>query len=69
MGIDATNNISESAHASSTHSLTIYGTIWLDSAAAEGQTCLNNHFGQDHKSFVCSNDSAIDNINDYQRDF
>jgi hypothetical protein len=38
MGIEASNNISESLHASSTYSLKLSGTIRLDHAAAEGRT-------------------------------
>jgi hypothetical protein len=52
MGIEASNNISESVHASSTHSLKMYGTIRLDSAAAEGQTRANNDFGRDYDALV-----------------
>jgi uncharacterized membrane protein len=52
MGIEASNNISESIHASSTHSLKMYGTIRLDSAAAEGQTRTNNDFGRDYESLI-----------------
>jgi uncharacterized membrane protein len=52
MGIEASNNISESVHASSTHSLKMYGTIRLDSAAAEGQTRTNNDFGRDYESLI-----------------
>jgi hypothetical protein len=51
-GIEASNSIAESVHASSTHSLKIYGTIRLDSAAAEGQTRSNNDFGRCYHKFV-----------------
>ena len=43
-GIDATNNISESLHAPSTHGLKIGGTIRLDHCTAEGQTRANKNF-------------------------
>ena len=45
MNKDASNSISESNHASSTHSLKTSGTIQIDSAAGEGQTRANNDFG------------------------
>ena len=45
MNKDASNSISESNHASSTHSLKTRGTIRIDRAAGEGQTCANNDFG------------------------
>jgi hypothetical protein len=51
-GIEASNSIAESVHASSTHSLKVYGTIRLDSAAAEGQTRSNNDFGRCYDNFV-----------------
>jgi hypothetical protein len=51
-GIEASNSIAESVHASSTHSLKIYGTIRLDSAATEGQTRSNNDFGRCYHNFV-----------------
>ena len=53
-GIDATNSISESLHASSTHGhgLKIGGTIRLDHCTAEGQTRANNDFGRQHVSLV-----------------
>ena len=54
MGIEASNNISESVHASSTHSLKLSGTIRLDHAAAEGQTRANNDFGRDHEALIRS---------------
>jgi hypothetical protein len=47
---DASNSISESNHASSTHSLKTSGTIRLDSAAGEGQTRANNDFGRGHEA-------------------
>ena len=49
---EASNSISESNHAQSTHSLTMYGTVWLDSAAAEGMTRTNNDFGRGHEALV-----------------
>ena len=49
-GIDATNSISESLHASSTHGLKVGSTIRLDHCAAEGQTRANNDFGRQHSS-------------------
>lgn len=52
MGKDASDSISESSHTSLTHSLNFFGTIQLDSAAREGQTCANNDFGCDHGAFV-----------------
>ena len=51
-GIDATNSISESLHASSTHGLKVGSTIRLDHCAAEGQTWANNDFGCQHLSLV-----------------
>jgi hypothetical protein len=45
MSVVASNNISESVHASSTHFLKMYRTICLDSAAAEG-------FGRDYDALV-----------------
>ena len=51
-GIDATNSISESLHASSTHGLKVGSTIRLDHCAAEGQTRANNDFGRQHLSLV-----------------
>jgi hypothetical protein len=54
MGIEASNSIAESVHASSTHSLKLYGTIRIDSAAAEGQSRANNDFGRGHEAFVTS---------------
>ena len=52
MNKDASNSISESNHASSTHSLKTSGTIRIDSAAGEGQTGANNDFGQGHEAMV-----------------
>jgi hypothetical protein len=51
-GIEASNSIAESVHASATHSLKLYGTVRLDSAAAEGQTRSNNDFGRCYDTFV-----------------
>jgi hypothetical protein len=51
-GIEASNSIAELVHASATHSLKIYGTICLESAAAEGQTRSNNDFGRCYEKFV-----------------
>ena len=47
---EASNSISESNHTQSTHSLKMYGTVWLDSAAAEGMTRTNNYFGSGHEA-------------------
>jgi hypothetical protein len=52
MNKDASKCISESNHASSTHSLKTSGTIWIDSAAGDGQTCANNDFGRGHEAMV-----------------
>ena len=46
VGLDATNSISESLHASTTHGLKMYGTIRMDHSAAEGQSRSNNDFGR-----------------------
>jgi hypothetical protein len=54
---EASNSIAESNHASSTHSLKTSGTIWLDSAAGEGQTRPNNDFGWGHNAFVSGRSS------------
>ena len=54
LGKEAANSISESNFASATQSLKTYGTIQLDSAAAEGQTRTNNDFG--HTGFINGND-------------
>ena len=51
-GIESSNSIAESVHASATHSLKIYGNIRLDSAAAEGQTRSNNDFGRCYDKLV-----------------
>ena len=51
-GIDASNSISESLHASSTHGLKLGSTIRLDHCAAEGQTRANNDFGRGHVALV-----------------
>ena len=58
-GIDATNSISESLHASSTHGLKVGGTIRLDHCAAEGQTRANNDFGRQHLSLVSGRASKV----------
>ena len=52
MNKDASNNILESNHASSTHSLKTSGTIRINSAAGEGQTRANNDFGRGHQAMV-----------------
>jgi hypothetical protein len=49
---EASNSISESNHAATTQSLKTFGSIRLDSAAAEGQTRMKNDFGRDHDAFV-----------------
>ena len=59
-GIDATNSISESLHASSTHSLKMGTTIRFDHCAAEGQTRANNDFGCQHLSLVNGQSSKKD---------
>ena len=51
-GIDASNRIYESLHASSTVVLKFRGTICLDHCAAERQNRSNNDFGQKHPSIV-----------------
>jgi len=51
-GIDATNIISESLHASSTHSLKMGTTIRLDHCAAERQTRANNDLRHQHLLLV-----------------
>ncbi len=51
-GKEASNSISESNFASATHSLKTYGTIRLDSAAAEGHARTNNTFGRAHENFI-----------------
>ena len=52
LGIDASNNISESLHTSFTAGLTVGGTIRLDNCEAKGQTHSNNDFEQRHASLV-----------------
>jgi hypothetical protein len=48
----------ESNHATATQSLKTFGTIRLDSAAAEGQTQINNDFGRDdYDAFVGSSNT------------
>ena len=54
---EESNSISESNHAQLTHSLKIYGTVWLDSVAAEGITRTNNEFGRGHEAFVTGHTS------------
>ena len=44
-GIDTSNSISESLHASSTRGLKLGSTIRLDHCAAEGQMRANDDFG------------------------
>ena len=51
-GIDASNIISKSLHASSTVGIKVEGTICLDNCAAEGKTCSNNDFGRRNSSLV-----------------
>ena len=51
-GIDASNSISESLHASSTVGLKVGGNIRLDHCAAEGQTRPKNDFGSRHALLV-----------------
>ena len=51
-GIDASNIISKSLHASSTVGLKVGGTIHFDHCAAEGKTFSNNEFGWRHASLV-----------------
>ena len=51
-GIDASNIISNSLHASSTVGLKVGDTIRLDHCAADGKTCSNNEFGWRHASLV-----------------
>ena len=52
MGIDASNSISDSLHASSTLGIKVGGTIRLDHFAAQGKTCSNNDFGRIHALLV-----------------
>ena len=54
MNKDTSNSISKSNHAASTHSLKTSGTICIDSAAGEGQTCANNDFGQGNEAMITS---------------
>jgi hypothetical protein len=51
-GKEASNSISESNFASATHSLKVYGTIRLDSAAAEGLARTNHAFDRGHEQFI-----------------
>jgi hypothetical protein len=51
---EASNSISESNFASATLALKTYGTICLDSAAAEGHAHTNNSFGRAHENFINS---------------
>lgn len=59
-GIDASNSISESLHASSTYNLQLGSTIRLDHCAAEGQTRSNNDLGRDHLSLVTGRKPKLD---------
>ena len=52
MGIEASNNISESVHAMSTRNLQVFGTIRGDSSAAGGQQCSNGDWDRDHAALV-----------------
>jgi histone acetyltransferase (RNA polymerase elongator complex component) len=54
---ETSNSISESNHTQSTHSLKMYGTVRLDSAAAEGMTRTNNDFGRGHEALVTGHTS------------
>ena len=56
---DASNSISESNHASSTHSLEASGTIRLNSSAGEGQMHTNNDFGHDRDAMVTGRSSKM----------
>ena len=56
------NSISESNHAQSTHLLKMYGTVQLDSAAAEGMTRMNNDFGRGHEALVTGRTSNIGKV-------
>ncbi len=49
---EASNSISESNHTQSTHSLKMYGPVWLDSTAAEGMTRKNNDFRRGNEPLV-----------------
>jgi hypothetical protein len=51
---EASNSISESNFAAATQSLKMFGTIRLDSAAAEGHARTNNSFGRAHENFINS---------------
>ncbi len=52
MGIEASNNISESVHAMSTRNMQVFGTIRGDSCAAGGQQCSNGDWDRDHAALV-----------------
>jgi hypothetical protein len=49
---DASNSISKSNHALSTHSLKTSGTIRNDVVFAEGQKHANNNFGCRHEAII-----------------
>ena len=51
-GIDTSNSISNSLHASSTMGLKFVGDIRLDHCASKGQTCSKNDFGRRHALLV-----------------
>ena len=52
MGIEASNNISESVHAMSTRNMQVFGTIRGDSCAAGGQQCSNDDWDRVHAALV-----------------
>eukprot|EP00956_Cyclotella_meneghiniana_P006323 scaffold8290_cov38-Cyclotella_meneghiniana.AAC.5 len=52
MGIEASNNISESVHAMSTRNMQVFGTIREDSPAAGGQQCSNGDWDRDCAALV-----------------
>ena len=59
MNKDSSNSISESNHASSTHSLKTSGTIHIYGAAGEGQTHANNDFGRGHHEAMVTTRAGI----------
>ena len=52
MGIEASNNISESVHGMSTRNMQQFGTIRFDSCAAGGQQNSNGDWNRDHAALI-----------------
>ena len=52
MGIEASNNISESVHGMSTQNMQQFGTIQFDSCATGGQQNSNGDWDRDHAALI-----------------